>query len=94
MWVEAGFPPDTFWKQTQRSFSNSLTGVAKHRITSAWHIGVMSGLAYAGKLRALEDYLPGPANEGTKGAAQALGFLFKLKRKGIPMTIEKIERLH
>lgn len=94
MWVETGNSPDTFWKQTHRSFTNTLIGAAKRRITQAWQIAVMVGPATAGKLRDLDDYLPSDTIERTKGSAQALGFLFKLKRKGIPMTIEKIERLH
>lgn len=94
MWVEAGFPPDTFWPQTERSFSNALAGAARHRIKMAWQIAAMTGAASVGKLKPVDDYLPSDHPVGTPGAMKMLGYMRSLQRRGIPIEIERIERLH
>lgn len=92
MWVEAGFPPETFWTQTERSFSNALAGVARLRIKTAWQIAAFTGAAFVGKLKMPEEYLPTDAPPVTPGATKMLGYLFRLHNRGLPMTIEKVER--
>lgn len=92
MWVEAGFPPETFWAQTERSFANALAGAARHRIKQAWQIAALVGVAFAGKLKTSEEYMPTEDLPVTPGATKMLGYLFKLQKRGIPMTIEKVER--
>lgn len=94
MWVEAGFPPETFWHQTERSFANALAGAAKHRIKLAWQIAEFVGAAFVGKLKRPEEYLTDERPVGTPGAMKVVGYLMRLQRKGIPMKIEKIERYH
>lgn len=96
MWVEAGFPPETFWQQTERSFSNALLGAARRDIRTAWQSAIFTGAASVGKLRDIDEYLPDidPRPAATPGAMKTLGFLMKLQRKGIPMKIERVERLH
>jgi hypothetical protein len=94
MWVEAGFPPETFWKQTERSFSNSLAGVARHRIKLAWQIAAFTGAASVGKLKSPDEYMPTVDRQTTPGAMKLVGFMQRLKRRGIPVTIERIERVH
>lgn len=91
MWCEAGFPPDSFWHQTERSFSNALAGVAKRRITEAWQVAAMSAAASVGKLKDLREYLPGDVDEKrTPGSSWVLSQLFKMKAKGVPMKIERV----
>lgn len=65
MWVDAGFSPDEFWKQTPRSFQLTMKGVrqrlerqAEMTVRNSYDTGAFSGLAYHGKLKALTDYLP------------------------------------
>lgn len=50
-----------------------------------------AGAAFAGKLQDLDHYLPENA-EAKQNNAALLGFLLKLKRKGVPMTVERVER--
>lgn len=94
MWVEAGFVPETFWRQTQRSFSNALAGAAKRRTIDAWRAANLIGSASVGKLPKLEEILPSdeaPEPEDFRlHNAKLLNFMFKLKAKGIPMTIERL----
>jgi hypothetical protein len=63
MWVQAGFPPDTFWPQTPRNFQLAMKGVrrklegeAQARTALAYESGAFAGLAQAGKLKRLEHY--------------------------------------
>lgn len=90
MWVETGFPPSTFWEQTERSFSNVLAGAAKARVTLAWQIGAMTGTAYAGKLKSLSEYLAMIEPEEVSGNAALLHALKRLQAKGVPMDIKKL----
>jgi ribosomal protein L18E len=55
----------------------------------------MVGAAFVGKLKTLSEYLASlmPEEQANTNAA-LLSALFKLKRKGVPMKIERIERLH
>jgi hypothetical protein len=95
MWVEAGFPPETFWQQTERSFSNALAGAARHRIKLAWQIAAFTGAASVGKLKAPDEYLPNDeARHVTPGSMKMIGFMRRLQHRGIPVTIERIERVH
>lgn len=63
MWVQAGFPPDTFWHQTPQGFQLAMRGVRKRmeseaqaRTALAYETGAFSGLGYHGKLKALKHY--------------------------------------
>ena len=89
MWCEAGFPPETFWQQTQRSFANALAGVAKSRVTTAWYVAALTASASVGKLPSLDSLLfPARANQAE--SAKLLSSLFKLKARGVPMTVERL----
>jgi hypothetical protein len=97
MWVEAEFPPATFWQQTERSFVLALEARAeamKRRTERerrlAWNIAALSALASVGKLKSFDESFVTGEDGATGGSAKVLGLLFRLKRKGVPMTIEKI----
>ncbi len=94
IWVEAGFLPDTFWKQTHRSFTNSVAGAARRNVTLAWQIAGMTAVASAGKLPTLDSLLAPKEATQAVGSAKLLNYLFKLKGRGVPMTVERIERVH
>lgn len=55
----------------------------------------MVGAAFCGKLRDLDHYLqPAESSEDRQqNNAALLGFLLKMKRKGVPMTIERVTRV-
>lgn len=91
MWSAAGFSPETFWPQTERSFANALAGAAEREVTLAWQIEFFARQKF---LNPLSEYLRPLDSLKDNGAQALLGVLFKLKRKGVPMQIEKIERLH
>lgn len=90
MWVEAGFPPLAFWRQTERSFANALAGAAKARLSLAWQVAALTGAASVGKLKPLDDYLASLEPEQTYNDAMLLSGLFKLKASGVPMDIKKL----
>jgi hypothetical protein len=96
MWVEAGFPPETFGIQTERSFSNALAGVARHRIKLAWQIAIFTGLASVGKLKTSpDDYMPADDSRNvTPGSMKLIGYMRRLQHRGVPVRIERIERIH
>lgn len=63
MWVQAGFPPDTFYIQTPRHYQLAMQGVRKRleaesemRLTLAYETGAFGGLAYHGELKKLQHY--------------------------------------
>lgn len=59
----------------------------------AWQIGNFAGAAFAGKLQNLAHYLPTKGEQSPQqSSAMLFGFLMKMKRKGVPMTVERIER--
>lgn len=96
MWVEAGQPVHTFWDQTQRSFANTLEGAAKRDIALAWKIAALTTSGSVGKLPKLDELLSHsePSTGHRAGNAKLMHALFKLKAQGIPMQVERIERLH
>lgn len=88
MWCAAGYPAETFWHQTERSFYNALAGAAERTITIAWQ---HEFFARQKKLDALSTYMePIRPSPSTKGAQALLGALFKMRSKGVQMTIERI----
>jgi hypothetical protein len=89
MWCAAAFPPDTFWRQTERSFANAVAGAAEREVTLAWQIEFF---ARQKRLNRLSEYLQPIHSAQNDGAQALLGALFKMKRKGVPMKIERIER--
>lgn len=64
----------------------------------AWNIAAMTGAAFVGKLKSYSETFP--PNEEEKEAATGLsrdgahllGALFRLRSRGVSMTIEKITR--
>jgi hypothetical protein len=63
--VTAGFPPETFGRQTPRSFQAAMAGVgarvqaeAENDIARGWQVGRFVLLGQAGKLKSLKHYLP------------------------------------
>lgn len=48
----------------------------------------MNGAAFAGKLGSLDRWLP--TEDKSRGGAALLGALRAMKKKGVPMTIERI----
>lgn len=58
----------------------------------AYNTAALSGIAYVGKLRTFEEHFPNGDAVQTSGSAVLLSALFKMKRKGVSMTIERIDR--
>lgn len=70
MWCEAGFQPDSFWRQSPATFQASMNGVRKRLaseaeadLSLAWHVGAFTGAAQVGKLKPLRTYLKKPARK-------------------------------
>lgn len=64
----------------------------------AYNAAALTGLAFVGKLKTFDEHFP-PSVEAEQSqaglspeGAKILGALFKLKRKGVVMTFEKITR--
>jgi hypothetical protein len=67
MWCEAGFQPDSFWKQSPATFKACMDGAGKRLLAEgeaslrfAWHAGAFTGAAQVGKLKPLARYLKKP----------------------------------
>lgn len=58
----------------------------------AYNTAALTGIASVGKLRDFDHHFPAGDAVQTNGSAPLLGALFKMKRKGVGMTIERIER--
>lgn len=77
-------------------------------MTEAWYFAALAASASVGKLPSLDHLLGGDSVEPAKAikpvkpksngkdqvAADLLGFMFKMRSIGVPMTIERVERLH
>lgn len=66
MWVQAEFPPDSFWQQTPTHYQFAMEGVRKRleaeadaRTALAYETGAFGGLAYHGKLKPFTHYKRG-----------------------------------
>lgn len=97
MWIEAGQPAHTFGEQTQRSFATTIASAAKRDLALAWKIAALTASASVGKLPKLDELLaPAEASHAAQRAKnmRLLGDLRALQAKGIPMQIERVERLH
>lgn len=99
MWIEEGFSPDLFWAQTGRSFQIAVEArfearkaEARDDTRRAWQIANFAGASFGGKLQDLDHYLPTEGGEKPQSVAALFGFLMKMRRKGLPMTVERIER--
>ena len=100
--MEAGFTPDTFWRQTERSYVLAIEGAAdrsKREIEReqmvAYTSAALNGLAFVGKLKPYEEHFPNPANSAEASTmppegAKMLSAIFKLKQRGVPMKIERV----
>jgi hypothetical protein len=95
IWVSEGFQPETFWQQTERSFAASIEGrievrerEAEAAFLLAYNTGAFSGIAAAGKLKKFAYYNQKPSK--VRNAANLLGMLRGMKKKGTPMTIERV----
>ncbi|MFA9205025.1 MAG: hypothetical protein ACEQSH_01075 [Bacteroidia bacterium] len=59
-------------------------------IERAWTQAALNGAAFAGKLKPLDHYLPD--QDKSRGGAALLGALLAMKKKGVPMQIERIRK--
>jgi hypothetical protein len=53
----------------------------------AYNIAALTGAAFVGKLKTFAEY---NASDVNPNGAALLGVLFKMKRRGVPMQIEKV----
>lgn len=90
--------PAEFWEQTARSFSGALRArlenakrEARAEIVRSWNLAALVGAAFAGKLKPLNHYLASTEDK-SRGGAALLGALMAMKKKGVPMTIERIRK--
>lgn len=59
-------------------------------MTEAWHFAALAASASVGKLPSLNALLMPEEMRSDLHSAQLLSGLFKLKAKGVPMTIERL----
>lgn len=85
MWCAAGYSPEIFWRQTERSFANAIAGAAEREITLAWQVEMF---ARQKRLEPLSQYLK-PLH-GSNDAPRLLGALLTLKARGLPMKVERL----
>lgn len=101
LWIQAGFAPETFGRQTERSYVIAIEAAAERQKREverdrllAYNIAALTGCAFAGKLKPFAEHFP-PLDEETESgmtddSAKMLSALFKLKSRGVTMTVEKI----
>lgn len=95
MWIESGFPPETFWEQTPRAFQLVMKGVRKRlssdfeeRTRQAWETAAFGGAAQAGKLKPLKHYLRKQVE--AQHPREMLAALMAHQSAGAKMTIRKV----
>lgn len=66
----------------------ALKREAEERKRLAWNTAALAGLAYHGKLKSFEECFAQPGK--SNGGAALLSALFKMKSRGVAMTVEKI----
>jgi hypothetical protein len=64
---------------------------AKRDLLLAWHVGALSGAAFAGKLKPFKEYLSEaePGDNRKVQHAEAIAFFHRLKAKGLPVEITR-----
>lgn len=101
MWVDAGFPPDSFWIQTPLHFQMAMRGWRERHKRSteadlwrAYTHASLNAAASAGKLKAFAHYKRAlsPAKAALQTPAEMLDALRQFQAGGAPMTIRRIER--
>lgn len=55
----------------------------------AWNLAALIATASVGKLKPLEHYLAS-SEDKSRGGAALLGALVAMKKKGVPMVIERV----
>lgn len=58
----------------------------------AWMTGNFVGLAFGGKLKDLKHYLQDESEDASRGGAALLGALIAMKKRGVPMQIERLRK--
>lgn len=98
IWLEEGYPEEAFGRQTARSYTNALQArvdarkrEAREIVVRAYNQACMNGAAFAGKLGPLERWLP-ETDDKSRGGAALLGALLAMKKKGVPMQIERVRK--
>jgi hypothetical protein len=97
IWCEEGFPPDSFWHQTPRTFTAALEGKLRsvkreveREVALAWHTAAFSGAAQAGKLKPLAKYLDTLSPKQAQTPAEMLAVLKTFKAAGADMEIRRL----
>lgn len=87
-----------FDEQTAVSFSDALRARFEVRkrdgraeTVRAWTQAALNGAAFAGKLKPLDHYLTSTEDK-SRGGAALLGALMAMKKKGVPMKIERLKK--
>ena len=98
LWIEEGFPPETFWDQTERSFAAALEARIETRrlererdLLNAYNMASLCGHAFAGKLKPFGHY----ARSGGKAPQtpkQMLTALKAIKASGAAMAIRRVPK--
>lgn len=103
--MQAGFDPDSFWRQTERNYTVALEAAASRldretRLANltAWNTASLGGAAFMGKLRTFEEHFPSSDGEAAPGeqpnltseGAAILSAMFKLKARGANVKIERL----
>ena len=91
-WAAAGLAPDSFWRQTPRSFAAIMEGRARAAkrnfelaLSQAWHT---EAFAREKRLKKLAEYLEGPPKART--ADEILDAFLMFQALGAPMTIREV----
>lgn len=84
--------------ESPASFVNAMEGAALRiereydlALAQAWHGAKFNGLAQAGKLRRLSQYV-GRKSSKPSPASSALAFFHRMKAAGFPVEIRRTER--
>lgn len=87
-----------FGWQTSRSYTEALRArldnrkrEARAEIVRAYNLAAMIGKAFAGKLGPIDQYFANPEDK-SRGGAALLGALMAMKKRGVPMKIERVRK--
>jgi hypothetical protein len=59
----------------------------------AYQTGAFAGLAFNGKLKSFDHYRP-KTETPVSNHVRAIGFFHAMRAKGLPVRIERVERVH
>jgi hypothetical protein len=93
-WIAAGLHPDSFWKQTPRSFVAVMDGAARRQkrefdlmVSGAWHA---EAFARTKQLKQLSDYTGTKPVRKAQTPDEMLAALQMMKAGGAPLSIREL----